>query len=193
MQRPTQTVSKIPGGRMIGVALLLLMLGGCAGPSLEDYQSRQPSLVPSQFFDGNLTARGIVKNRSGKVIRTFDATIAGHWNADGTGTLDEHFLFNDGEEQTRTWTLTPKGNGYTANAGDVVEPGHMEWSGNAIHMNYVLAVPYNDGTLDVRMDDWMYLVTPGTVINQTRMSKWGVDVGELVLVIQKQTDQQKDE
>lgn len=189
MQRQTYSVSTIPWGRIIGVWLLVLLLGGCAGPSLEDYQSLQPTLVPSQFFDGKLTARGIVKNRSGEVIRTFDATIQSHWNADGVGTLDEHFLFNDGEEQTRTWTLTPQDDGYRANAGDVVEPGHMEWSGNAIHMNYVLQVPYNDGTLDVRMDDWMYLVTPGTVINQTRMSKWGVDVGELVLVIQKQDDQ----
>ena len=41
------------------------------------------------------------------------------------------------------------------------------------------------GTIDVRMDDWMYLVTPDTLINQTTMSKWGVDVGEVVLVIQK--------
>lgn len=188
MQSLTDSVSKIPGARIIAVALLVLVLGGCAGPTLEDYQSGQPVLVPSRFFDGKLTAQGIVKNRSGKVIRTFDATIVGHWNADGTGTLDEHFLFNDGEEQTRTWTLTPRDGGYRATAGDVVEPGHMEWSGNAIHMNYVLAVPYNDCTLDVRMDDWMYLVTPGTVINQTRMSKWGVDVGELVLVIQKQDE-----
>jgi hypothetical protein len=31
----------------------------------------------------------------------------------------------------------------------------------------------------------MSLVTPDTLINQTTMSKWGVDVGEVVLVIQK--------
>jgi len=32
----------------------------------------------------------------------------------------------------------------------------------------------------------MYLATPDTLINQTTMSKWGIDVGEIVLVIQKQ-------
>lgn len=31
----------------------------------------------------------------------------------------------------------------------------------------------------------MSLVTPDTLINQATMSKWGVDVGEVVLVIQK--------
>ncbi|MDO3721373.1 DUF3833 domain-containing protein [Marinobacter sp. chi1] len=161
------------------------ILTGCAGPSLEDYDTREPTLVPSEFFTGNLSARGVVKDFSGEVIRTFDADIKASWTEDGTGTLDEVFRFDDGEVQTRVWTLTPVEDGYRATAGDVVEPGLMRWQGNAIHMNYVLQVAYGDGTLDVRMDDWMYLVTPDTLINQTTMSKWGIDVGEVVLVIQK--------
>ena len=127
----------------------------------------------------------MVKNFSGEVIRTFDADISASWDDEGVGTLDEVFRFDDGEVQTRVWTLTPAEDGYHADAGDVVEPGTMRWSGNAIHMNYVLQVAYGDGTLDVRMDDWMYLITPDTLINQTTMSKWGIDVGEVVLVIQK--------
>ena len=127
----------------------------------------------------------MVKNFSGEVIRTFDADISASWDDEGVGTLDEVFRFNDGEVQTRVWTLTPSEDGYHADAGDVVEPGTMRWSGNAIHMNYVLRVAYGDGTLDVRMDDWMYLITPDTLINQTTMSKWGINVGEVVLVIQK--------
>lgn len=61
----------------------------------------------------------------------------------------------------------------------------MTWRGNAINMNYVLRVPYGDDTIDVRMDDWMYLVTPDTLINETAMSKWGIPVGEVVLVIRR--------
>ncbi|WP_323750354.1 DUF3833 domain-containing protein [Marinobacter sp.] len=164
---------------------MVLALWGCAGPSLEDYQGAEPALIPHEFFNGELSARGVVKNFSGAVIRTFDADIVATWEADGTGTLDEVFRFNDGEIQTRVWTLTPASNSYHAEAGDVVEPGTMRWQGNAIHMNYLLRVDYGDGTMDVRMDDWMYLITPDTLINQTRMTKWGVEVGEVVLVIQK--------
>ncbi|WP_366521664.1 DUF3833 family protein [uncultured Marinobacter sp.] len=127
------------------------MLGGCSGPALTDYAERGPKLIPEVFFNGELSARGVVKDMSGEVIRTFDADISASWN----------------------------------DAGDVAEPGTMRWRGNTIHMNYVLRIAYGDGTLDVRMDDWMYLITPDTLINQTTMSKWGVDVGELVLVIQK--------
>jgi len=167
------------------ILLTAIILAGCAGPTLETYQGQAPELVPSEFFRGELYARGVVKNFSGEVIRTFDADISASWDADGVGTLDEVFRFNDGEVQTRVWTLTPASDSYHAEAGDVVEPGTMRWQGNAIHMNYLLEVAYGDGTIDVRMDDWMYLITPDTLINQTTMSKWGIDVGEVVLVIQK--------
>lgn len=164
------------------------VLAGCAGPGLDDYRDMEPELIPQEFFKGELFARGVVKNRSGEVIRTFDADISATWDNEGVGTLDEVFRFDDGEIQTRVWTLTPNNDGSLhADAGDVVEPGTMRWQGNAINMNYVLRVAYGDGddTIDVSMDDWMYLVTPDTLINETAMTKWGFDVGEIVLVIQK--------
>jgi hypothetical protein len=179
--------TRVTGPGQLGFLLLLLaMLSGCAGPSLDDYRNNGPALVPQEFFTGTLSARGVVKDFSGEVIRTFDADIIASWDDNGVGTLDEVFRFDDGEVQTRVWTLTPKEEAYHATAGDVVEPGTMRWQGNAIHMNYVLRVPYGDDTLDVRMDDWMYLVTPDTLINETSMTKWGIEVGEVVLVIQKQ-------
>ena len=171
------------------VALLVFALSACSGPRLSDYAEREPLLEPETFFQGELWARGVVKNRSGKVIRTFDAHIDASWDEDGVGTLDEIFYFDDGEEQVRIWTLTPKEEGgYKGEANDVVSPGHMRYQGNAIHMNYVLEIPYGDGTMDIRMDDWMYLVTEDTLINRTRMSKWGFRVGEVVLTIHRLPD-----
>lgn len=167
------------------ILLITMVLTACAGPSLDDYRDRGPALVPSGFFQGELSARGVVKDYAGEVIRTFEADIVARWDEHGVGTLDEVFRFDDGEVQTRAWTLTPDNGGYRATAGDVIEAGTMRWQGNAIHMNYVLRVSYGDSTIDVRMDDWMYLVTPDTLINQTTMSKWGIPVGEVVLVIQK--------
>ena len=171
--------------RSVWVLLMAALLAGCAGPALEDYSDRKPVLIPQAFFVGELSARGVVKDFSGEVIRTFDADISASWDSDGVGTLDEEFRFDDGEVQTRVWTLTPDNGALHADAGDVVEPGTMRWQGNAINMNYVLRVPYGDDTIDVRMDDWMYLITPDTLINQTTMTKWGIEVGEIVLVISK--------
>lgn len=188
MQNPFPVIPKACRRSILLLIAVSAFLSGCSGPALTDYAERGPKLIPEQFFTGELTARGVVKDISGEVIRTFDADISASWDGAGVGTLDEVFRFDDGEVQTRVWTLTPSDttDSYHAEAGDVVEPGTMRWGGNAIHMNYVLRVAYGDGTLDVRMDDWMYLVTPDTLINQTTMSKWGIDVGEIVLVIQKQ-------
>lgn len=187
MQNLCSMMSKASWNSILLLLAALALLSGCSGPALTNYADRGPKLIPEQFFSGELTARGVVKDFSGDVIRTFDADISASWDSAGVGTLDEEFRFDDGEVKTRVWTLTPSdtADSYHADAGDVVEPGMMRWSGNAIHMNYVLQIAYGDGTLDVRMDDWMYLVTPDTLINQTTMSKWGIDVGELVLVIQK--------
>jgi hypothetical protein len=186
MQR---SIGRLMSGSLFRALWLLLMawaLVGCAGPGLDDYSDMEPALVPQEFFTGELSARGVVKNRSGEVIRTFDADISASWDNQGVGTLDEEFRFDDGEVQTRVWTLTPNDDGSLhADAGDVVEPGTMNWQGNAINMNYVLRVAYGDGTIDVSMDDWMYLTTPDTLINETTMTKWGFQVGEIVLVIQK--------
>lgn len=176
-----------PVRRLTALLLLALpFLVACSGPGINDYAGEEPELIPSDFFQGEMSARGVVKNRSGEVIRHFDATIDASWDENGVGTLDEVFRYHDGETDTRVWTLAPRDGGYHATAGDVTEPGLMEFEGNAIHMNYVLEVPYGDSTINVRMDDWMYRVTEDTIINETEMTYWGFRVGEVVLVIQRQ-------
>ncbi len=174
-----------PAPQLWLLILSLVVLGGCAAPGLSDYAGVRPKLDPRAFFDGHLEAQGIVRNYRGEVIRTFDAKLQGTWSADGTGRLHEQFVYNDGEVQTRTWQFKPVDGGYRATAGDVVKPGIWRWRGNAAHMQYVLRIPYDGDTLDLSMDDWMYAVTPNTVINQTQMSKWGFNVGEVVLVIRR--------
>ena len=50
-------------------------------------------------------------------------------------------------------------------------------------LDYVLRIPYGDGTLDLRIDDRMYLVHPDVLINESTMTKFGFYVGEILLVI----------
>ncbi len=168
------------------VALLsITSLLGCSSVAVDDYADRTPLLVPEQFFDGYLTAHGIVKDRSGKVIRYFNADIKAYWK-DGVGTLEEDFVFDDGEKSRRVWTLKPVGPGrYIGTAGDVIGEGEVRVAGNSMFLDYVLRIAYGDGSLDLRIDDRMYLVTPDILINESRMTKFGVEVGEIVLMIER--------
>ncbi len=168
--------------------VLLTGLSGCGAVTVDEYANNQPTLVPETFFQGQLTAHGVIKDRGGKVIRYFNADIKAYWQ-DGIGTLEEDFLFDDGEPDRRVWTLTPTGEGqYVGTAGDVVGEGKISVAGNSMFLDYVLQIPWDDGTLDLRIDDRMYLVNPTTLINESIMTKFGIRVGEILLVISKVPD-----
>jgi len=172
--------------RLFVLSLLLLMLSACTGLSVQDYAGSQPRLVMEEFFDGRLSAHGVVKNWRGRVIRTFNADIIAYWQ-NGVGTLEEDFVFDDGEQQRRVWTLRPVAAGrYLGTAGDVVGEAAVDVAGNSVFLDYTLRIPWGDGSLDIRIDDRMYLVEPAVIINESAMSKFGLPVGEIQLVIRRQ-------
>jgi len=168
------------------IALLcLLALTACSTPDVSLYAKNEPKFELQAFFSGSLTAHGILKNRSGEVIRYFNATLEGSWDK-GVGTLAEVFVFDDGEVQKRTWIMTPDEQGkYTATANDVIGSGDINIAGNALFMNYVLQVQYDGDLIEVNVDDRMYMIKDGVVINESVMKKFGVEVGYLSIVIEK--------
>ncbi|WP_396588231.1 DUF3833 family protein [Bermanella sp. R86510] len=177
------------------LSMLALLMMGCSHTQIADYQGRTPTLDPKVFFDGKICADGVVRDYSGKQIRSFNAEIVATWDEQGVGTLDEVFEFQEEDGQikteTRVWTLTPRDDGtYKAQANDVPTATTMRHAGNSIHMNYVLEYGEPGDTLDLTMDDWMFQVRDGVVINETRMSKWGLHVGQILLVMRQVDDTQ---
>ena len=171
--------------KFIVIICIAILISSCSSVSIDSYRNTQPAIQLDAFFNGELAAYGIVRDRSGKVLRHFSAQLIGTWK-DGVGTLDEVFWFNDGERQTRVWTMTPDNNGgYIGTAGDVEGSAAIQARGNAINLRYKLRLPYKDDEITVSMDDWMYQVAPGVVINETMMHKWGVHVGTVTLTIIK--------
>lgn len=170
---------------LILILPLLLLLTSCNSISVQDYAAQQPPLVMEEFFKGQLTAHGVVKNWRGLVIRSFNADVKAYWQ-DGVGVLEEDFLFDDGEKQRRVWTLRPSTDGgYLGTAGDVVGEAEVQVAGNSVFLDYTLIIPWGDGSLNIRIDDRMYLVEPNVIINESAMSKFGLPVGQIQLVIRK--------
>lgn len=173
-----------------------MALSGCTSVTVDHAEGRKPVLTPQSFFEGKLCADGVVRDRSGAEIRQFNAEILASWSPDGVGTLDEVFWFYDEPgaepvEETRIWTLTPAITeagepAYTAVATDVPEPALMTYAGNTLQMQYTLRYLRESGdTIDLAMDDRMFMVADGVVVNETRMSKFGLDVGQILLVMRK--------
>ena len=71
---------------------------------------------------------------------------------------------------------------------DVVGEATLQQAGNSLFLDYVLRLAYNGSEVDVRVDDRMYLVAPDVLINESSLSKFGVRVGNLVLVITRKPD-----
>ena len=170
--------------------LLAVLCTGCSGPGIESYAGNKPKFVAEEFFSGPMKAYGVVKDRSGKVTRQFVAELDGSWE-NNRGLLREKFEFDDGEIQYRNWQLTLRDSvagsarSYTATAGDVVGESIMSAAGNAVFMHYVLRVPFRGRTINVSVEDQMFLLAPNILIAESKLSKWGFNVGEIQLTIVK--------
>ncbi len=150
----------------------------------ELYNDNKPSLSFSDYFQGKLCAWGTVHDRSEQVTRKFVANIDAFQRNDQV-ILDEQFIFSDGEKQTRVWQFSETNDQITGTAGDVVGSATGIVYGDSLHLTYSLAIAQDDGTIEVEMDDWLHLVDRNTLMGTTKMTKWGFDVGQINIVIQK--------
>ncbi|MBV8621020.1 MAG: DUF3833 domain-containing protein [Curvibacter sp.] len=188
--------------RCTSVSALLcagLGLAGCASPpGAADYAQEQPPLALETFLSGPLTAHGLFLDRAGQVQRRFSVALQGHWTQgpDGQpqGRLEEQFTYLDaahrGQTQQRVWRLRRLGESqglvrYEGRADDVVGTAEGELAGNTLHWRYRLRLPVDGHEIEVDMDDWMVLMTPGLLLNHTVMSKWGVRLGEVQITFAK--------
>jgi len=167
--------------------LLVLLLGvaSCGSVDVSHYADQQPTLNLERFFSKPVKAWGMVQKRSGEVAKRFEVSVVSHREGNEL-ILDEHFLYSDGTRQRRVWTLTPEGqNRWSGRAADVVGVAKGEVAGNALHWRYRLNVPVDGSIYEMSMDDWMYLMDEDTMINRTRMSKLGVEVGQVTLFFRR--------
>jgi len=170
---------------LVFIVMVSQLLIACSQVAIEDYENTAPLITIEELFDGDLVAYGIVRDRSGKVLRHFEAVLKGDFDANG-GTLDEVFWFNDKARETRLWRMEKIDSGrYVGTAGDVEGEAVIESRGNAVRLNYDLRIPYKNSDIVVAMDDWMYQVAPGIIVNEATMHKWGFKVGTVTVLIMR--------
>lgn len=174
--------------RRLLIVLSLALLTACSA-RIEDYRDTRPTLDLRQYFNGRVLGWGQFQDRSGKVVKRFSVDLRGSWQGD-QGTLEEFFTYDDGSKETRIWHLTAHADGrYTGRAADVVGEAEGRVEGYALHWRYTLALPVDGKVYHVRMDDWMYLQDPDTLMNRTAMSKFGVHLGDVTLFFRRVEDQ----
>lgn len=174
------------------IALLIaIIISGCSKNDLIQYEKNSPQLALFDYFNGNTMGWGIVQDRNGNLTRQFVVKIKGSIKGD-TIVLDEDFIWSDGDQSTRTWTITKENaHTYTGIANDVIGSATGTAYGNVLNLQYYLNVEVDGSTWKLHLDDWMYLQPNDVLINKTRMSKFGIHVGDVTITFQKINDLEK--
>lgn len=153
--------------------------------SLDDYENTKPEFDISAYFDGEVTAWGIVQDYSNKLTRRFCVDIIGTWQGN-KGQLHETFIYNDGEKQIRIWELQiDKDGDVSGSAADVIGNAMGGSKGTAFNWQYTLRVPIDGTEYDLFVDDWMFMMDNKRVMNRSYMKKFGVTVAEISIFFDK--------
>ena len=167
-----------------------LTLSGCA-TRLDglQYQAVEPRFDLFGFFEGSVTAWGLVQGRDGELIQRFRVDIEGRVDGDRL-TLDETFTYGFGEGVThRVWTIDRVAPGqYRGQAGDVLETALGQAYGNAFRWTYRMSIPVGGRAFDVRFEDWFWAVDERRIMNRSYLQKFGLDVAEVTLFMERQAD-----
>jgi len=158
---------------------------GCTAMKLENFQNNKPILKLEEYFKGKTVARGLFEDRFGNVKKSFKVDIDGTW--DGRFLiLKENFIYDDGSKEYREWKLEKIGsNKYQGFADGVIGLASGETSGNAFNWKYDFNLLIGASKYKVSFDDWMFLQDDSHLINIATVSKFGINLGKVILFFSK--------
>ena len=170
--------------RLLAAAGAVALAASCSSIDPQVYARETPALDLKQYFNGTLTGHGLFMDRAGQVQRRFVVTIRASWKGD-VGTLDEDFVWSDGEKEKRIWTLRPvsgQPGRWTGTAADVKGEAAGVVAGNALNWTYTFMLKTKEGKrYDIDFDDWMFLIDDKVMLNRAVMTFWGFRVGEVLI------------
>lgn len=172
-------------GRLSALLIALIVFSGCTNMKPIDFKDTEPQLAIQSYFVGKTQAWGLFEDRFGRLRRQFTVDITGAWDGKEL-VLDERFHYSDGEKDQRIWRIIKTSNNtYEGKAADVIGVARGESYGNALNWQYDMDLKVSDSTLRVHFDDWMFLQPGGVLLNRAKVTKFGVEIGEVTLVFMK--------
>ena len=171
--------------RLLFLLLTLTLLSCASNMNVKIFENETPRFVLEDYFDGKVKAWGMFHDRFGNLKRSFKVDITGTLDND-TLTLDEKFVYNDGEKESRIWSIKILGNNkYSGTADDVIGEATGTSSGNALNWKYKLNLKVKESTVAVDFDDWMFLQDDNILMNRAEVKKWGIVLGIVSITFKK--------
>ncbi|MDB4238824.1 DUF3833 domain-containing protein [Alphaproteobacteria bacterium] len=166
--------------------LLFLFLTGCFQANMKQFENNTPKLDLFSFFEGETIAYGIFEDRFGNLKRQFRVNISGTVD-NQLLTLDEKFLYDDGEQAIRIWKIKKNIDNkqkisYEGQADDVEGKANGSAVGNTLNWSYDIFLNIKGSNIKVHFNDWIYKQSEDLAINRAYVSKFGVNIGSVTLV-----------
>ena len=140
-----------------------------------------PNFEPESYFAGRLEAYGVFVDRFGSIQRQFEVVVEGR-KTDTGFSLDEDFLYDDGEREERRWDVTALGDGrYEGRCRDVIGVARGVCTANMLSWKYRFRLEMFGRKVAVTFDDVMVLQAGGVLVNRATVSKAGLKLGEVLL------------
>lgn len=173
--------------RNIILTIITSAICGCSNIDISQYQNQEPKLDLQSYLNGNISGVGIVQDRNHNVTKRFNFSGRGNWNGDN-GTFDETIAYSDGKIESRIWSFKKiSESSFEATTPDVIGKASIKLSGNSMNWQYTMNIKVDDSTYSIDFDDWMFLMNDGKIINRNYFTKFGLNVGELTLFMQKES------
>ena len=132
-----------------------------------------------EYFSGEASGWGVIRDWRGRPQASFVCSFAGRMEG-AILVLDEVLDFAGGRRIERSWRIEYGAEGaFTATAPDVVGPAQGTQAGDTVRMRYVQQLDIDGRRIRVKMDDRMFLLPGGRVMNAAVMRKFGCKVATI--------------
>jgi hypothetical protein len=169
--------------KMLAALAVTLAVSGCAtAPQLRATDTPTAPLVLETALVGHLRGDGTVTTLFGDKTH-FAVTIEGRW--DGAElTLVEDFRYDDGKTERKTWHLSKTAPGqYRGTREDVIGAASVRQDGGSVRLDYEVMLDTGLGRIRTRFRDILFLEQPGTVRNRAVVSKFGLRIATVDLLL----------
>ncbi len=142
----------------------------------------------TSFLEGTTRAWGVFEDRFGRLRSRFTVDLHGRWDGQ-VFVLDERFVYDSGETETRTWRVTPLGaGGFRGTCADCIGSARGQSDADSVRMSYRFRLKLKQREIIVDFDDRLYRMGDRNAVNRATMSKWGIKLGELSLFFEHADD-----
>ena len=138
-------------------------------------------LVLESFFAGRTIGDGRFVNSWTRSERRFQVVIDGTWDGRNLA-LSETYAYDNGPRERKNWCLRQVAPGvFSGTYDDVIGTASIWSDGQSVRLKYKLKL----AGIALDFDETMSLSDDGSVIDRARVTKWGLPVGRLEVVMRR--------